>query len=484
LIITPRPETPVDALTDVLEKLSEKYSLFLCLMGEARVRKARELLKKKGLNIYETPAAAIEVFAGAAAYRRQHKLVKELPPSYDQGLKKGLDSSRILIRQWLDSQHLEPSRSEIYTLLSKLDISVAEYCSASSLKQAISSAEAMGYPLRIKPESQSTPAKRGGNWVNDSRSLRLHYLTLVVERQRHNRQSPVRGVILEKLEMDRPDTLKISIRISRHRVWERVIEICTPQATPSCELIPLSPLLVEDLLVRCDLEPHLALNELLLKLSHLVSTIPEIAFIELNPVWISNSGLYLGDTLLQLMSTSQHRPYDHLLIHPYPPELEHREKLDNKTTLFIRPLRPDDADQADRFINKISEISLYQRFLQPQPELSDSLITQLTLLDMHNELALIGHVEPGDEPIGVARYARDGLDCEFSILIRDDWQDKGLGYRLMQQLIRAAKTYGYKAMYGNVLPDNRHMLSLAQKLGFRTHYDSSQGLVRITLDLQ
>ena len=484
LIITPRPETPVDTLSETLSRLSDRYSLFICLMGEARVRKLREELKTKGLNIYETPAAAIEVFAGSAAYRRQHELVKDLPSSCLPGLKRGLDSCKALVRQWLEDQHYQPARSEIYELLQPLKLPVPEYHKVSSLKQALSTAEALGYPLRIKPESQKTPAKRGGNWVSDSRSLRLHYLTLVAERQRHDPQFPIRGALLEKVETDRPDTIKISIRISRHRLWERIIEICTPQTSPSCELLPLSPLLVESLLGRCDLETTPILTELLLKLSSLVSSIPEVESIELNPLWVSDTTVYLGDTQLQLMDSLEQSPYAHLLIHPYPAELEHREKLTDQSTLLVRPLRPDDADRANQFIDKVSDTSLYQRFLKPQPELSDALITQLTLLDLHNELALIGHIEPGNEPVGIARYARDGLECEFSILILDKWQGKGMGFRLMQQLILSAKSYGYKAMYGHVLPDNQHMLSLGHKLGFRARFDEDLGLMRITLNLR
>jgi acetyltransferase len=484
LIITPRPETPVDDLPDTLSRLSEKYSLFICLMGEARVSKLRERLKSSGLNIYDTPAAAIEVFAGSAAYRRQHELVKDLPSSCVPGLQRGLESGKALVRQWLNDQHYQPSRSGIYELLLLLKLPVPDYHRVSSLKQAFSTAEALGYPLRIKPESQNTPTKRGGSWISDSRSLRLHYLTLVAERQKHDPHFPIRGALLEKAETDRPDTIKISIRISRHKLWERIIEICTPQASPSCELLPLSPLLVESLLRRCDLESTPALTELLLKLSSLVSNIPEVIFIELNPLWVSNTRIYLGDTQLQLMNSPEQRPYAHLLIHPYPTELEHREKLDDHSTLLVRPLRPDDADRANQFIEKVSETSLYQRFLKPQTELSGAMITQLTLLDMHNELALVGHIEPGNQPIGIARFGRDGDDCEFSILILDEWQGKGLGFRLMQRLILAAKKYGYKAMYGHVLPDNLHMLRLSKRLGFSTQFDEGLGLMRITLNLQ
>jgi len=483
LIITPRPETPIDALVDILTTLAKKYSLFICLMGEARVKNVRQRLHEHGLNIYTTPAEAIEVFAGAAAYRRQHSLARELPDAYVHDMKNALASIKALTDLWIDQQNLQPSRSEIQELLSLLEIPVAQHSSVTSLKQALSRADQIGYPLLIKPESQNIPSRRGGIWLNDQRGLRLHYLALVADRQRHDPKTTIRGAMLEKAEINRPETYKISIRLNRHTLWKRILEICTPHTQDSCSLLPLSPLLVADLLRRSGLAQNPLLTDLILRLSSLISEIPDIELLELNPVWVSDANLYIGDSLLTLNLDQTEPPYQHLLIHPYPPGLEKREPLEDDQTLLIRPLRPDDADQADRFIHHVSRTSLYQRFLQPLPELSDSLITQLTLLDMHNQLALGALIEPGNEPVGIARYARDGDNCEFSILIRDEWQGKGMGKRLMRQLITAARAYGYQSIYGVVLPDNQGMLHLAQSLGFHQQHDTGLGLIRVTLKL-
>jgi acetyltransferase len=483
LIITPRPETPIDELVDVLTTLASKYSLFICLMGEARVNNARQKLHEHGLNVYTTPAEAIEVFSGAAAYRRQHSLARELPDAYAHEMKNALDSIRALTDLWIDRQNLQPSRSEIQELLSLLELPVPQHSSVSSLKQALSTAELIGYPLLIKPESQNIPSRRGGIWINDQRGLRLHYLALVAERQRHDPQTTSRGAMLEKAEVNRPETYKISIRLSRHELWKRILEIRTPHTQDSCVLLPLSPLLVADLFRRSGLAQNPLLTDLILRLSSLISEIPDIELLELNPVWVNDSNLYIGDSLLRLSQDKAEQPYQHLLIHPYPPELERREPLEGDQTLLIRPLKPDDADQADRFMNHVSRASLYQRFLQPLPELSDSLITQLTLLDMHNQLALGALIEPGNEPVGIARYARDGDNCEFSILVRDEWQGKGMGKRLMQQLITVAESYEYQSIYGLVLPDNKGMLHLAQSLGFHQEHDADLGLIRVSLKL-
>ena len=84
--------------------------------------------------------------------------------------------------------------------------------------------------------------------------------------------------------------------------------------------------------------------------------------------------------------------------------------------------------------------------------------------------------EEGKEiQVGVARYivTEDSQACEFAIVIADDWQHKELGVQLMQSLMSAARAAGIRAMYGEVLAGNPHMLQLTAKLGFRARFDES-----------
>jgi len=68
----------------------------------------------------------------------------------------------------------------------------------------------------------------------------------------------------------------------------------------------------------------------------------------------------------------------------------------------------------------------------------------------------------------VARYITnpDGKSCEFAIVVADDWQQKGIAHRLMQQLIETARSHSLLLMEGEVLTSNKEMLNLAAELGF------------------
>ena len=84
-------------------------------------------------------------------------------------------------------------------------------------------------------------------------------------------------------------------------------------------------------------------------------------------------------------------------------------------------------------------------------------------------MALVALYGPEREQqiIGVARYARDddGAGHEFAVAVADEWQGRGVGTRLLEELFEYARTRGLRRLYGRVLNDNAHMLSLARTLG-------------------
>jgi acetyltransferase len=94
---------------------------------------------------------------------------------------------------------------------------------------------------------------------------------------------------------------------------------------------------------------------------------------------------------------------------------------------------------------------------------------RFTQLDYDRELALVALHPERHEFIAVGRYAPnpDGTTAEFALTVADAWQGKGLGRALLEQLCQAARDAGYAALHGYILADNRDMLDLARRLGFK-----------------
>ena len=77
---------------------------------------------------------------------------------------------------------------------------------------------------------------------------------------------------------------------------------------------------------------------------------------------------------------------------------------------------------------------------------------------------------------GVARYAinPDGESCEFAVVVTDNQQHRGIGTRLMQTLIDAAREYRLMRIEGKVQAENTKMLQLMTELGFEQHNDPDE----------
>jgi acetyltransferase len=72
---------------------------------------------------------------------------------------------------------------------------------------------------------------------------------------------------------------------------------------------------------------------------------------------------------------------------------------------------------------------------------------------------------------------------EFAILVSDNYHHRGLGLELLKRLVEIGREEKLSRIYGDILPQNRDMLRICDKLGFRRHYLAENGIVRAVMDL-
>ena len=164
--------------------------------------------------------------------------------------------------------------------------------------------------------------------------------------------------------------------------------------------------------------------------------------------------------------------YGHMAIHPYPTELETSWQLPDGTDICLRPIRPEDAEIEQDFVQNLSPESKYFRFMQSMEKLTPLMLARFTQIDYDREMALVGVINehtPEARILGVARYVSnpDKQSCEFALTVADDWQKRGIGRQLMQRLMTVARDRGIEIMEGEVLSNNSKMLRLCERLGFR-----------------
>jgi acetyltransferase len=162
-----------------------------------------------------------------------------------------------------------------------------------------------------------------------------------------------------------------------------------------------------------------------------------------------------------------------LSIAKYPtiPDFHEVVNLKDGSQVTLRPIRPDDAPRLQEGFSRLTPQSIYMRFLQAAKELTDQQARELAEVDYQTRMAIVGSVpEDGHERlVVVARYGRldraeEGL-AEAAIVVRDDYQKRGLGRIAMQRLVRYASEHGVRGLVATVHANNTPVLNFIRNTG-------------------
>jgi len=236
-----------------------------------------------------------------------------------------------------------------------------------------------------------------------------------------------------------------------------------------------------------------ALEKLLIRFSQLVAEQPLIREIDVNPLLASPRGAIALVVRMILSEPDQAAAsVSKLVIRPYPTRYLHRWKLADGTPVTIRPIRPEDESLMINFHKSLSEETVHLRyfgFLKGESLVTHERLARICFSDYDREIALVTErIQPGRDQrqiIAVARLikAHCANEAELAIVISDDWQGKGLGTKLLGDLLTIGRTEGLERIVGYVLPENYVMQRICNKLGFEVRYDTTQDVFRVEIEL-
>lgn len=496
VMLTPQAMTdPAGAAQAVLRgKQKQEKPVMACWMGERQVAEARELFSREQVPHYRTPESAVEAFGYLSAYRRNQKLLLQVPGSLGEHRQPDVEGARLIIESALSEGRSTLTTLESKAILRAFHIPAEQAVLAHSAAEALVAAESLGYPVVMKVSSPDITHKSdvGGVRLNiaNAQAVRSVFNEMMESARLHNPQSRIDGITVERMyETDAGRELMLGV--IRDPVFGPVIsfgaggtavEILRDRAVA---LPPLNRYLTRKLVDQTRIARllgdfrHLppvdreALESVLMRLSEMVCELPEIREMDINPLIADHRGAVAVDARFSVaFPPPDVDRYAHMAIHPYPAQLVESLQLADGTNLVIRPIRPEDAEIEQTFVRNLSEESKYMRFMQALHELTPEMLIRFTQIDYDREMAFIAVTEVDGEEleVGVARYTinPDGESCEFALVVADDWQHRGIGSHLMESLMRAARSKGLKSMIGEVLARNRHMLELGDRLGFKT----------------
>jgi acetyltransferase len=226
----------------------------------------------------------------------------------------------------------------------------------------------------------------------------------------------------------------------------------------------------------------------LMRVSQLVTDIPEIVEIDLNPLLADERGVVAAGGFMAV-ARANGSGADRLAVKPYPEGLEETITLADGTEVTLRPIRPEDEPAHSEFISRHSPTDSYFRFFHLVRSTSRSQLARLTQIDYDREMAFVATRSGSDgrvETIGVIRSVADPdtQAAEFAVVLRSDFKRRGLGTHLLRKAVEYCRSRGIRELTGDVLAGNEPMLELARRFrGFSLSDGGREGCVFLSRPL-
>jgi len=157
-----------------------------------------------------------------------------------------------------------------------------------------------------------------------------------------------------------------------------------------------------------------------------------------------------------------------------------RELVDlNGTRVTLRPATPGDVGLIEKMHERLSNESIYYRYLGPyKPASSD--LQQLCSMSGEQGFVLLATVEePQLKVVGIAYYCIDPqnpISAEPAVLVEDAYQGCGLGKRIIIRLCQKAVQNGVESFDTYVHPTNLRVLQMIRGSGLKHECRFRDGL--------
>jgi len=169
----------------------------------------------------------------------------------------------------------------------------------------------------------------------------------------------------------------------------------------------------------------------------------------------------------------------------YPEELEIYKTTKSGLEILLRPAKISDEPLLKEFFYSLSDKSLYRRFISSRIDMPHERIQEYTSIDYTQEMVIVAitKTDNKEEVLGLGQYSiyEQSLTAEVAFLVRDKWQNIGIGMELLSYLTYLAKKDGLSGFTAEVLRENTHMLHLFESMGFDIDKQSDSGMIELKM---
>ena len=466
-----------------------RVPLLVCAMGEITGAEHRHTLAAAGLPAFGSPEEAVRGFLHLVKNKRNRAAALELPPSAVLTVAPDKEAVRRTFACVRKEGRLDLAQDEAMFVLSAYNVNVAPSRIVSDEIEAATAATALGFPVVVKLRRTDRPSERlakGGLALDlhDEQEVRLAVLSLKARQSRLRGGAFTDGFIVQR-QIGR--ARELLIRVSDDATFGPAIFFGQGGTTAdivhdvAVDLPPLNLPLAHALIARTRASAMLdafrdmpasnveAVARTLVRVSQLIVDYPEIAAIDINPLFADPVDVHVADAWIRLRPAGEDA--SELSISPYPAELSEQWQSKGGGAYEIRPIRPEDAERHAAMFKRLTPEDVRYRFFSAIRELSPEQVARLTQVDYDREMAFVAIRESDGAMVGVSRLVYDprSRSGEFAVLVQPDQKRQGLARHLMQRIIDWGGGRGAREIIGQVLADNAPMVAFVRRLGFEVH---------------
>jgi GNAT superfamily N-acetyltransferase len=147
-----------------------------------------------------------------------------------------------------------------------------------------------------------------------------------------------------------------------------------------------------------------------------------------------------------------------------PKEFNSIHIMNDGTMLSMRAMHPTDESKLTDLIHKLSKETMYYRFMHEIKTVERKEIQNFVYINHRTDVAIVATIPEahGEEIIAIGRYYLDQSTnlAEIAFVVRDNWQNRGIGSALFKHLHLIAVRNGIRGFTAEVLRENRAMQSV------------------------
>jgi acetyltransferase len=513
VILTPQAMTDPTQIAEQLKPLArqEGKPLIASWMGGVDVATGEEILNRANIPTFPYPDTAARAFNYMWRYSYNLRSLYETPSLPQDSPDWTADTALVesIIAKARDEKRSILTEFESKNVLAAYGIPVAKTIIAETAAGAVKAANEIGYPVVLKLYSETITHKTdvGGVQLNlgDAEAVARAF-------------DAIKSSVAEKVGAQHFQGVTVQPMVKLKDAYELIIgSSLDPQFGPvllfgtggqlvevfkdrSLGLPPLNTTLARRMMEQTKIYKALkgvrgrkpvdlaALEILMVRFSGLVAEQSWIKEIDINPLLASPDGLIALDARVVLHGpevTEDQLPTT--AIRPYPTRYVSQWTMKDGTPVTLRPIRPEDEPAMVKFHETLSERSVYLRYfhlMNLEQRTTHERLTRICFIDYDREMALVAvrrNPDTGDsEILGVGRMTKihGTKEAEVAVLVSDKWQGRGLGKELLERLQVVGADEKLEKLTADILPDNRDVMRICEKLKFTLKHSLDEEVVR------